>query len=108
MSINPLISNINPLTSNIRSLFDTEPVKSEGSEYGSTGSFSDILTSAFENAQATDSADKASALELLSGQADDMSGLLLDAEKAELALNLTLQIRNKVVDAYTEIMAMQV
>lgn len=99
---------ISPISSNIVNLLSTEPVKSAGSALGTEGSFSDILTEAFNTAVDTDLTDKSSALELLSGQADDMSGLLLDAEKAEIALNLTLQIRNKVVDAYNEIMSMQV
>lgn len=108
MSINPISSNITPLSSSILNLLDTEPVKSGDSLLGTTGNFSDILSTAFDNAETTDAADKASSLELLSGQADDMSGLLLDAQKAEIALNLTLQIRNKVVDAYNDIMGMQV
>ncbi|MDR1330051.1 MAG: flagellar hook-basal body complex protein FliE [Oscillospiraceae bacterium] len=37
-----------------------------------------------------------------------MSGMLLDAQKAEIALNLALQIRNKVLDAYNDIIRMQV
>ncbi|MDR0857691.1 MAG: flagellar hook-basal body complex protein FliE [Oscillospiraceae bacterium] len=47
-------------------------------------------------------------MELLSGTNDDFSGLLLDSSKAELAVNLTVQIRNKVLDAYSEVMRMQV
>jgi flagellar hook-basal body complex protein FliE len=73
-----------------------------------SGSFADVLTASFENAEAADKADKYTALELLSGQTDDMSGLLLDAQKAEISLNLAIQIRNKVVDAYNDIIKMQV
>jgi len=74
----------------------------------SGGSFANILTEALNTASLADSADKASALELLMGQSDDLTGLILDAQKAELSLNLALQIRNKVIDAYNEIMRMQV
>jgi flagellar hook-basal body complex protein FliE len=70
--------------------------------------FADILKESFETAQATDDADKVSALELLAGQTDDFSGMLLDAQKAEIALNLALQLRNKVLDAYNDIIRMQV
>ncbi|MDR0951703.1 MAG: flagellar hook-basal body complex protein FliE [Oscillospiraceae bacterium] len=96
---------INPISSNISSLLNPEATKAV-SDTGSV--FSDILTDTFNNAEATDKADKGSALELLSGTSDDMSAVLIDAEKAEIALSLTLQIRNKVVDAYNEIMTMQV
>jgi len=72
------------------------------------GGFANILSDALNTASIADAADKASALELLMGQSDDLSGLLLDAQKAELSLNLALQIRNKVIDAYNEVMRMQV
>lgn len=101
------MSTISPLSSNILNLLSDEPITTKTSSTDS-GSFANILTESFQTASETDTADKASALELLTGQSDDMSGLLLDAEKAEIALNLTLQIRNKVVDAYNEIMRMSV
>lgn len=97
--------NVNPLSSNIVNLLIDEPVKS--STYADeVGSFADILTEAFNNTVVTDTNDKISAVELLAGQTDDMSGLLLDAQKAEIALSLALQIRSKVLDAYNEVMRM--
>ncbi|NLL39976.1 MAG: flagellar hook-basal body complex protein FliE [Clostridiales bacterium] len=71
-------------------------------------SFSDFLNNAMDTASEMDAADKASTLELLSGQAEDLSKLMLDAQKAEITLNLAIQLRNKVLDAYKEIMNMQV
>ena len=102
--------NINPLSSNLINLLSNEQLSVKASESpGESGkSFADVLTSAFDTVAQTDTADKASALQLLAGQSDDLSGLLLDAQKAELSLNLALQIRNKVIDAYNEIMRMQV
>jgi flagellar hook-basal body complex protein FliE len=99
---------INPISSNLVNLFVSDSVKSAGGLGEATGGFADIFGEALNTAAQTDTEDKESTLALLSGQADDMSGLLLDAEKAEIALNLTLQIRNKVVDAYNEIMRMQI
>jgi len=102
------ISLLSPLSSNLTSLFDTEAVSSSSSASAVTGGFSDILSEALNNAESTDTADKASTIELLTGQSDDMSGLLLDSSKAEIALSLTIQLRNRVVDAYNEIMRMSV
>jgi flagellar hook-basal body complex protein FliE len=103
MSINPLQSNlVNLLTNHIPGADQTDKTTEVAS------SFADILAETLGTVAETDKADKASALELLTGQTDDMSGLLLDATKAELSLNLALQIRNKVIDAYTEIMRSQV
>jgi flagellar hook-basal body complex protein FliE len=75
---------------------------------GGAASFSDILTDAMSTASEADLTDKQSTLELLAGQADDFSGLMIDAQKAEISLNLALQLRNKILDAYKEIMNMQV
>jgi len=106
MNINPLSSSIvNLIPSNEAITFDSNKILDTGD---SPGSFANILSEAFSTASQADRADKASALELLMGQSDDLSGLLLDAQKAELSLNLALQIRNKVIDAYNEVMRMQV
>jgi len=106
MTINPLSSNI------INILSPSGPASSDSSKIldsgESSGSFANILSEAIGEAAQADKADKASALELLMGNSDDLSGLMLDAQKAELSLNLALQIRNKVVDAYNEMMRMQV
>lgn len=52
-------------------------------------------------------ADRENAL-LAAGQIDDISEVVLASQKADLALQLTLQLRNRAVSAYQEIMRMQV
>jgi len=42
------------------------------------------------------------------GQLPDVHNLLIEAEKAALNLELTVHIRNKVIEAYQEIMRIQV
>ena len=106
MTINPLSQNlIHLLSPNSALSADADKLTGSGQI---DSSFSNILTEALATASAADSADKASQLQLLMGESDDLTGLLLDAQKAELSLNLALQIRNKIVDAYSEIMRMQV
>jgi len=99
---------LNPITPNIMHLFNTEPLKGSTNQLGSTGRFEDILTEALEAAGHADFVDKGSSMQLLMGQSDDLSGMLIDAQKAELSLQLALQIRNKVIDAYNEVMRMSV
>ena len=48
------------------------------------------------------------AVQVASGQTDDIHQALIAAEKANLALQLTITIRNKVLEAYQEISRMQV
>ena len=45
---------------------------------------------------------------LAAGQVEDISQVVLAGEKADIALQLTLAVRNKAVEAYQEIMRMQV
>jgi len=45
---------------------------------------------------------------LATGDVDNLHDVTIAAEKASIALQLTLAIRNKVVEAYQEIMRMQV
>ena len=100
---------LNPLSTNLMHLFNNEPLRTAISDLSERdGSFANILSDAFEATTATDAMDKSSTLALLSGEGDDLSGMLIDAQKAELALQLTLQIRNKIIDAYQEVMRMSV
>lgn len=45
---------------------------------------------------------------ILKGSDEDFHKYIIDAQKTEISFQLTMQIRNKVVDAYKEIMRMQV
>ena len=53
------------------------------------------------------SADAASQA-LATGQATDVSSVVMEVERASLALQLATQVRNKAVDAYHDIFRMQV
>lgn len=43
-----------------------------------------------------------------SGKVDNIHQVLIASEKANIALQFTLQVRNKIMDAYNEIMRMQI
>lgn len=45
---------------------------------------------------------------LAAGQIQDVSQVVVASEKADIALQLTLQVRNRAVEAYQEVMRMQV
>ncbi|MCR5834803.1 MAG: flagellar hook-basal body complex protein FliE [Selenomonadaceae bacterium] len=45
---------------------------------------------------------------LATGRIEDISQVVVAAQKAEIALQLTLQLRNRATSAYQEIMRMQV
>ncbi len=76
--------------------------KSEGA------SFSNFLTEAINKTLETEAIDETGMAALLAGEDIDISTAMAETTNAELALNLTIQLRNKVLDAYNEIMRMQV
>ena len=45
---------------------------------------------------------------LAAGELDDISQAVIASEKADIALQLTMQVRNRIVEAYQEMMRMQV
>lgn len=48
------------------------------------------------------------AQELATGKTDDIAGVMIATEQADIALRAMVQVRNKIIDAYQEIMRMQV
>jgi len=99
---------INPLSPNLVHLFDTGFLSKNSGILNESSGFANIMSESLRTANQTDEADKASSLQILMGETDDLSGALLDAQKAELSLQLALQIRNKIIDAYNEVMRMSV
>jgi len=70
--------------------------------------FKDFLTEAINNAELTTADNRAYTDALLMGESNDLHEATIAAREAELAISLTVQIRDRLVDAYTEIMRMQV
>lgn len=76
---------------------------------GSPGDFSSLLKSALDNVNEAQSraSDLASALEV--GNADvTVTDVMIAMQKSSLSFQATIQVRNRLVSAYQEIMSMQV
>ena len=74
---------------------------------GQPGDFQNALSSAINSIQSQQNNASDSVQKFLSGQNDELHTTVLATQKAELSFELGLQVRNKVVDAYQEIMKMQ-
>jgi flagellar hook-basal body complex protein FliE len=70
-------------------------------------SFNDFLGKALDNLNQSQQVAESDKLLLASGQANNLPQIMVDAQKAELSLQFATQIRNKAVDAYNEIMRIQ-
>ena len=70
-------------------------------------SFSDVINDAITkvNDLQIDSSKKTE--DFISGVSDDIHSVIMAGSKEDLALQMTLQVRNKVMEAYKEIMNMQ-
>ncbi|HOA16306.1 MAG TPA: flagellar hook-basal body complex protein FliE [Fervidobacterium sp.] len=85
---------------NAANVTNTQNVKSD-SDFGK------ILSDAIKSVN-----DEQKAVEQLSddfaqGKVSNIHELVVEAEKASISLRLTVEVRNKIVDAYREIMRMQ-
>ncbi len=73
-----------------------------------SSSFAGMLEDAFEQLREIEGEADHQVRQLLAGEPVDLHRVILAGEKAGLAMNLMMSVRNKVVDAYHEVMRMQV
>ena len=71
-------------------------------------SFADTLNQAISNVNELQLQSDRKVQELATGKTDDVANVMITAEKADIALRAMVQVRNKIIDAYQEIMKMQV
>ena len=71
-------------------------------------SFGDILMDALGNVNDLQQKASQASTDLATGKIEDISQVVIAAEKAAVALQLTIQVRNKMLESYQEMMRMQV
>jgi flagellar hook-basal body complex protein FliE len=79
--------------------------ESAGSEE-SSASFADLLKGAVETVRETEEAVQKDQMLLATGEVDNPHTVTINMAKADLALQTLVQVRNKAIDAYKEIMQM--
>ena len=87
------------------------PVDQESISAPSTqakGEFQDILNSAIQEVEGARNSANQSVQQFLSGEGGDLHSTILASQRADLEFQMFMQVRNKVVSAYQEIMKMQV
>jgi len=97
----------------ITELKPLSPLSSQISKAGSfnndnTVSFIDYLNTAIEKTNNLIIESEKISEDFAAGKTDNIHDVLIAAEKADIAFQLTMQIRNKIMDAYNEIMRMQI
>jgi flagellar hook-basal body complex protein FliE len=80
-----------------------------GSASASTSetSFADTLKNAINEVNELQQVSNKKMQDLSVGRTDNVADVMIAAEKADVALRVMVQVRNKIIDAYNEIMRMQ-
>lgn len=77
---------------------------------GTTGerSFADTLKDAVQSVNQMQKESDLKMQQLASGKNHNIADVMMTAEKADISFKLMVQVRNKIIEAYQEIMKMQV
>jgi flagellar hook-basal body complex protein FliE len=73
-----------------------------------TGGFGEVLTSNLENLERVQTQADNLAKQAATGDLTDVHDFMIAANKASLATELTVAVRNKAVEAFNEVMRMQI
>jgi flagellar hook-basal body complex protein FliE len=90
----------------IRDLIPNSVAPSSKSEGGA--SFADTLNDAIGKVNELQKTADKQMQALATGKTENVADVMVATEKADIALRLMVQVRNKIIDAYSEIMKMQV
>jgi len=71
-------------------------------------SFADTLTESLKQVDELQKDADQAIEKLVSGESQNVHGAMLAVNKADMAFRMTMQVRNKIVEAYQEVMRMQV
>lgn len=95
--------NIQPIVFGEFTLGSAQPAATEAAP-----GFSSILADTLYQSNTTDATNETGNQALVLGLDNSLHQTMIESSKAEMAINLTVQIRNRVVEAYNEINRMQV
>jgi flagellar hook-basal body complex protein FliE len=93
---------ITPVTSVTPLVPDAAPARAGGGE-----GFSGLLDNAIQSVEANQNAGSHAVEQFLSGEGGELHSTILAVQRASLSFDLFLQVRNKVVSAYQEVMRLQ-
>jgi flagellar hook-basal body complex protein FliE len=108
MFIVPINSNIINSVNPIGRSEDKQKAAGTAAGQEQAPAFKDFVMDMIQTVESTEAATQVDAYNLSVGNMDDTHTMLINAAKAELALQTMVQLRNKVMDVYTEIMRINI
>jgi flagellar hook-basal body complex protein FliE len=96
---------------NVTNIQPVKPLEMPGaavqSAPSSGQSFGSLLNAAYQRAEQSGAESARMIDQFLSGESQDLHSVALAGQKASLQFEMLLQVRNKIVQAYQEVMRMQ-
>ncbi len=92
---------------NIVNSIQSKQINPTKTTQNSSVDFKDIMMDALNEVGDTEKIAQAIDEKLAVGDVDNLHELRIEAMKADITLNMAVEVRNKVVDAYNEIMRLQ-
>lgn len=71
-------------------------------------SFSDVFKQALQNVEETQRVSQEDSLKVALGEVDDLHTVQINLEKAQMAVDVFVSMKNTALDAYKEIMSMSI
>jgi flagellar hook-basal body complex protein FliE len=103
------ISSISSMTTRLRpSVVENKPTELVGKPASAVDAFSRTLNEAVDGIKSGQAEANLSLAKLAAGENVDVSDVMISMQQSSLSFQLFLQARTKVVEAYQEIMRMQV
>ena len=102
MPISSITSGISPLTPNLKPSSGNGQQQPAGADFGST------LKQAVSSLQQLGNQADSASMSLAKGDPIDIHEVMIANEQASLGFSMAVQVRNKLVDAYSEVMRMSV
>lgn len=106
--ISPSTIDFEKLAEDLKRTSDSAGGKTGQSNHTGKSEFLDMLENGIKEVNSSSQEAEKSSMDLASGKSSNIHETMLAVTKAELGFNMMVQMRNKVIEAYQEVMRMQV
>jgi flagellar hook-basal body complex protein FliE len=106
--INPSSIDFDKLAQDLRRTSDSFNSSVGRSSDSGKSEFLDLLEKGIQEVNSSSKQAEQSSMDLASGKSSNIHETMLAVTKAELGFNMMVQMRNKIIEAYQEVMRMQV
>ncbi len=105
--VSPTTIDFEKIQQDLKRIADSNGSNNPTSNSGKT-EFLDMLEKGIKEVNTASQEAEKSSMDLASGKNSNIHETMLSVTKAELSFNMMVQMRNKVIEAYQEVMRMQV